>query len=117
MNLDPAKSPVFQDVRVRQALYWALDREAIVKTIYFGFATVANGPIPPTLKQYYDGNVKPLYTHDPKKAGQLLDEAGWKTGSTGVRAKDGQELSFPVMVPSSDQVEINMAQAIQAQWG
>lgn len=115
-QLDPSKSTLFQDVRVRQALYWALDRQGIVKTIYFGFAKVANGPLPPTLKQYWDPNIKPEYTYNPKKAEQLLEAAGWTAGSGGVREKDGQQFSFPMLVPSSDQVEINMAQAMQQQW-
>lgn len=42
---------------------------------------------------YDNPNLKP-FGYDPEKAKQLLDEAGWKTGSDGVRAKDGVRLSF-----------------------
>ena len=41
-----------------------------------------------------DPSLQSLYPHDPAKAGQLLDQAGWTTGSDGIRAKNGQRLEF-----------------------
>lgn len=115
-QLDPSKSQLFGDVRVRQALYWATDRQAIVKSIYFGEAAVANGPIPPVLKSWYEPHTNPNYTLNTGKANQLLDAAGFKKGSNGVRAKGGVKLAWDLIVPSTDQVEIQLATALQSQW-
>jgi peptide/nickel transport system substrate-binding protein len=45
------------------------------------------------------------YKYDPEKAKALLDEAGWKLGSDGVRAKDGQRLSFELQVSGNERVK------------
>lgn len=116
LQMDPAKSRLFQDERVRQALFWATDREGIVKSIYFGFAKVANGPIPPVMSRWYDAKVKPQYSYDPAKANKLLEAAGFKKGKDGIRAKGDLKLSFQVLVPDTDQVEIQMTTAMQSQW-
>ena len=116
LQMDPAKSKLFTDERVRQALYWALDREAFVKSIYFGFAKVANGPLPPVMADWYDSSVNNHYSYNPSKANHLLDAAGFKRGPDGIRANGDLKLSFPVLVPDTDQVEIEMTTAIQSQW-
>lgn len=116
LQLDPTKSKLFLDKRVRQALYWAMDREGIVKSIYFGYAQVANGPIAPIMADWYDSTISPQYKSDPSKAEQLLDAAGFKKGPDGIRANGDVKLSFQCLVPDTDQVEIEMATAIQSQW-
>lgn len=69
------RDPQLADVRVRRAIAHAIDREAIVKTILKGLATVATGLLPPTHWAYSaDG---PAYEYNPKRAKQLLDEAGY----------------------------------------
>jgi peptide/nickel transport system substrate-binding protein len=80
-NLD---RPVFKDVRVREALYHAVDRAFIAKNIYYGFALPVDAPLPPTLPQFYTEDV-PRYSFDPKRADALLDAAGLKRDSNGVR--------------------------------
>lgn len=85
-----ANDPLFQDVRVRQALLYAIDRKAIIKTVDKDFATIANSPISPALKAYYDPSLESKYPYDPEKAKQLLAEAGWKDDGTGKLVKDGQ---------------------------
>jgi len=70
--------PPLDNVKVRQALNYAVDREALVKSVLQGQAVVANGPIPPGLSAY-DPNYKP-YTYDIDKAKQLLTEAGFPNG-------------------------------------
>jgi ABC-type transport system substrate-binding protein len=67
--------PPFDDIRVRQALNYAIDRQAIVDTIFAGQATVANGLFPPML--FVSENDKVFYPYDPDKAKQLLEEAGY----------------------------------------
>jgi peptide/nickel transport system substrate-binding protein len=83
----------FDDVRVRQAISHAIDREAIVKSIFLGHAAATYGPVM-TRWKWYNPAVEQYSQYDPQLAGQLLDKAGWKMGGNGVRAKNGQSLSF-----------------------
>lgn len=78
------EKPAFQDVRVRQAFAHAVDRDFIVKNIYFGFAKSAYSAIPSSMSDFYDDTV-PRYPFDLAKAEALLEEAGLKKGADGVR--------------------------------
>ncbi len=77
--------PIFADVRVRQALSYAIDKQAIVKNILKGDGRVATGPINPLLAPYYNPNVE-AYPYSLEKAQSLLAEAGWRKGPDGVLA-------------------------------
>lgn len=68
------KAAPFNDVRVRQAVMYAIDREAVLDTAWGGYGTVIGAPVPPTDPYYEDLNG--LYPYDPAKAKQLLKEAG-----------------------------------------
>jgi peptide/nickel transport system substrate-binding protein len=74
------------DKRVRQALAHAVDRTALARNVWFGFAVPATGPVPSSQRQWYEEDV-PRYAFDPKRAEQLLDEAGLARGSDGKRFK------------------------------
>jgi peptide/nickel transport system substrate-binding protein len=76
--------PYLKDVRVRQALYHAIDREAYRKVVWFGYGKSAISPVVSTLTQFHDATV-PQYAFDVKKAEALLDEAGAKRGANGER--------------------------------
>jgi peptide/nickel transport system substrate-binding protein len=78
------RRPQFQDVRVRRAIAHAIDKKALAETVWFGLATPATGPIPSYQKQFYTADV-PQYGFDLARAEQLLDEAGYKKGSDGIR--------------------------------
>lgn len=92
-----ATNPLFTDVRVRQAIEYALDRKAMVQNLLKGYGSVASGPIAPALRYYYDPRVK-QYPYDPAKAKQLLAAAGWRPGTGGVLTKDGKPFSFTLDV-------------------
>jgi peptide/nickel transport system substrate-binding protein len=64
--------PPFNDVRVRRAVNYAINKTAIVKLIYQGLAREATSPVPPSLWGHVD---EPLYTYDRAKAIKLLAEA------------------------------------------
>ena len=71
------------DVRVRQAISHAIDRDFIAKRLFFGVGKPATSPIASTTR-FHDPSAK-LQAHDPRAAMQLLDAAGLKPGAGGVR--------------------------------
>src|SRR5262245_24023922 len=85
--------PFFKDKRVRQAMTMLVDRQQMIQTIRFGLGSVATSHFNPASKQF-DPNIKP-WPYDPKRAVQLLDEAGWTDhDGDGIRDKDGVKFSF-----------------------
>ncbi|MGH7268416.1 MAG: ABC transporter substrate-binding protein [Candidatus Rokuibacteriota bacterium] len=86
----------FQDVRVRRALNHAVDRGAIIKAVFRGFATPIDSPLSPFTTGY-----APVGTYDfsPEKAKALLADAGWKPGADGVLRKDGEAFEVSVLTP------------------
>ncbi len=71
--------PPFDDVRVRQALNYAIDREKIRQTAFHGEANMIVEPYPPTSWAYAE-DLADYYTYDPEKAKELLAEAGYPDG-------------------------------------
>jgi peptide/nickel transport system substrate-binding protein len=117
LNLDTTKSTLFQDVEVRQALFYALDREAMLESIYFGFGVVAVGTIPTMSWAYNPDAIEFTYPYDPEMAVQLLEEAGWTdTNGNGVVDKDGQELSFEMNGIAGNAVAEATLSAMQEFW-
>ena len=107
-NLDPEKTPLFQQVEVRQALLYAIDRQSIIDNISLGYGVVANGTQPVLSVAYAPDDIETVYDYNPEMAAQLLDQAGWTLGEDGVRVNaDGLRLSFQVMYgagsPATDQ--------------
>ena len=78
-------NPYLKDIRVRRAIAHAVDRDLIVKTIWFGFGRPATGPVPSVLTQFYSSDLT-KYAFDLKKAEELLEEAGLKHGAE-IRSK------------------------------
>lgn len=89
------RMPPLDDSSVRQALLYALDREAIVAGRLDGRAQLADSPIVPGTWAYSD-DVR-SYQHDPEKALSLLAESGWRINSRGVLAKEGNELRLDLL--------------------
>jgi len=77
------RDPILKDVRVRQAIAYALDRKPMIEYLWRDEAEPARS-ILPTQSWAYNGNV-PAYDHDPEKAKQLLDAAGYPVGNDDVR--------------------------------
>ena len=100
LSLNTTKFPT-DDVSVRQALAWAMDRKAAVKSA-FNEAIPFNGN--PALSQStpdYDASLADAYTHDPAKANALLDQAGWtQRNAEGIRTKNGKPLDIKLVYPA-----------------
>ena len=86
----------FTDVRVRQAISQAIDRDQIVSALLFGHGTAVRGPFPTSYK-WYEPGVEKFNNFNPTKSAALLDAAGWKLGSDGMRAKNGTKLAFTIL--------------------
>jgi peptide/nickel transport system substrate-binding protein len=77
------RDPLLRDERVRQALGYAIDRDAIIKYLWRGLAQPAASVLPPQ-HWAYDADVR-KYSYDPERARQILDQADYKPGADGVR--------------------------------
>lgn len=98
------KEGPFAKKEIRQAANYAINKKALVENILQGTAEIAAGPTPPAFAWAYNEDLQP-YPHDPEKARQLLEEAGY----------DGEELSFYVTEGGSGMLDpIAMGTAIQA---
>ncbi len=87
-NMNPAgvRSPKltwFQSVKFRQAVSFAVDREAIGRQVYAGRATAQFGPVSPANKFFYNPNTR-KYSYDLARAESLLREAGFAKGADGL---------------------------------
>jgi peptide/nickel transport system substrate-binding protein len=92
------KKKPFDELKIRQALNYAVDRATIVDVIQEGTVDLATIPYPKNVPGSAEGMVK-VYEYDPAKAQQLLDEAGWTVGSDGIREKDGEKLTLRLAYP------------------
>lgn len=103
---------VFQDVKVRQALNYAVDKEAIVKNLFMGYATVIDSPAAPSISGYSKAG---SYPYDPNKAKQMLADAGWTPGQGGILQKNGKPLKFTIMTADGTFMnDVVVTEAVQA---
>ena len=88
------------DVRVRRAINLGIDRQEMIDHVLNGYGSPA----------YSGCDQLPWYSetsevaYDPKEAGKLLDEAGWRMGADGVREKDGMKASLNLLFSAGDSV-------------
>jgi peptide/nickel transport system substrate-binding protein len=85
------KHPLFSDKAVRQAMALLVDRKSVEDHIY-GRTGTATGNYVNNPKKFVSTNTKWEFNVD--KANQILEEAGWRKGPDGIRAKDGKKLKF-----------------------
>jgi len=117
LNLDPAVTPLFQDVRVRQALLLAVDRQAIVDEIMLGYGVVAEGTQPPISYAYAPDRNSTRYPYDPERARQLLAEAGWTdSDGDGTVDKEGQAFAFELLHESGSPTTAQVVAYLQDAW-
>ena len=94
---DGNENPAMQDVRVRQAILHAIDRETLVESLFPGLGTVANSGVPNSYAEYNGV----AYEYNPEKAKALLEEAGYDFDRT-----------FRILYYYSDQNSIDFMEAI-----
>lgn len=84
---------------VRKAFEYAINRQQIAKVVYLGYAQPGNTIDPPAIGVWHDPNI-PAVPFDVAKANQLLDQAGFPAGASGVRRANGQPMSYKVLLTS-----------------
>lgn len=108
------KNPLFQDVRVRQALAHGIDVRALIDKVMMGAAVPATSDILPG-SWAYNPNVA-AYPYDPARAAALLAEAGWARGSDGILTKDGRRFSISLMTDAGHKAREQVMMAVQQYW-
>ena len=99
------KKAPFDDIRLRQAIAMAVEREPIVEYGAEGLAVPIHGPLVPTMGGYseeMEKYAKGRYPYDPEKAKQLLADAGWKdTDKDGMVDKDGKPFEAELWISNA----------------
>jgi peptide/nickel transport system substrate-binding protein len=106
--------PQFQEKVVRQALYYAIDKEKWIKDIYYGLPPRTLSYLHPTHWAYNSDLKDP--GHDPGRAAEMLDAAGWKKGSDGIREKNGVKLKFSMSTTAGSKAREQAEAMVQANW-
>ncbi|MDP9365715.1 MAG: ABC transporter substrate-binding protein, partial [Chloroflexota bacterium] len=112
------KHPILQDPVIRQAIRFAIDKDGLAEILTKGRNTradnqyAAGGPL-----DRYNDPALPPDVFDLAQANALLDGAGWVRGDDGVRAKDGQRLSFPMLTYSGFEEYRNGLEVLQSMLG
>ncbi|HET7035377.1 MAG TPA: ABC transporter substrate-binding protein [Thermomicrobiaceae bacterium] len=99
------KHPILKDMTVRKAISMAIDKKSLSDTVTKGRGIVANNQYAKTgpldkYNDYTNVDYQKEYPFDVAGAKKLLDDAGWAPGSDGIRAKDGQRMSFTMLTYS-----------------
>ena len=103
LYLNNAEKP-FDDVRVRQALSYAVDRQQILDLAFDGYGTLLGSSMYPAFSKYFDDELTNYYTYNTEKAKELLTEAGYPNG-----------FDMTITVPSNYQSHMDTAQVIVEQ--
>jgi peptide/nickel transport system substrate-binding protein len=98
------------NLKVRQALFQAIDRDRVVQDVYQGMANKEVNAIPAQFRSLHDPSIdyNKIYPYDPKKAGALLDAAGYPL-------KNGQRFSIELTYPAVAPFEW-VARVVQSEW-
>ncbi|WP_309094372.1 ABC transporter substrate-binding protein [Streptomyces sp.] len=111
--------PSLLDRRVRNALFMAVDREAVIDKVFRGHAVEGEGYIPPRFQDYFwKPSASQKLAYDPAKAAQLLDRAGYRKNGDGKRVgKDGKPLTYRVLCHATDPNDKAVGKYLQEWWG
>ncbi len=99
----------FSNVKFRQAVEYAINRQALIQAIDKGYGKPENGPLPP-VNFWYNNALNNTYPYSPAKANQLLDQAGFKIKNGWRTTPDGKPFTPTLTISSGDtniQIEAN----------
>lgn len=107
------QSALFKEKKVRQALAYAVHKEAMIKAVLFGLGEPTVGPYTPGTWMFNDKIVD--YDFDPERAKSMLAEAGWTdSDGDGWLDRDGRKFSFTLMTNQGNEQRIKIATIAQA---
>jgi peptide/nickel transport system substrate-binding protein len=105
--------PIFSNREARRALVMAVDRTALVRSVFDTLGLVAHGPVTRALSTS-DTTIGLPY--DTAASAKTLDSLGWARGADGMRRRGGVPLAFSLMVPGSSAIRNRLAVLLQEQW-
>jgi peptide/nickel transport system substrate-binding protein len=105
--------PVFGDRETRRALVMAVDRAALVRSVFDTLGLVSHGPATRVLAT---SDTTLGIPYNPEQAGRTLDSLGWRRRADGMRFRGNTPLAFSLMVPSSSAIRMKVAVVLQEQW-
>lgn len=114
-NVKSTTAPGLQDKRVRQALAFGLDMDAVVKSILFGQGTKMVAHHPPASWAAPGAGLN-QYAYNKAEAEKLLTAAGYTKGGDGVFAKDGKPLEFSIVANSGNKTRETLLQVATEQY-
>jgi peptide/nickel transport system substrate-binding protein len=108
-------NPALKDVRVRQAINYAINRPLLVSRVLDGYGQPGSSIIPPIYAAQHYTPTTDAMNYDPAKANQILDAAGYKKDSHGIRVnpKTHQEVSLRLYARSDSQTSQQSVQFVQ----
>lgn len=107
-------NPLVSDLKVRQALLHATNAQQVVQTLFSPNYPQATSVIANSAAGYV--NLADKLKYDPALSKQLLDEAGWKVGSDGIREKDGKKLALTIYESLPQPQNKEVLQLVAQQW-
>jgi len=107
---DPSTNPhpVLYDLKVREAIQYAIDKQKIVDALLYGNVKAGNSAVPVGTF----GCPQPISEFSVEKANALLDDAGWMMGDDGIRAKDGVRMSLKIATTTGNQLREQTEQVL-----
>lgn len=111
--LNEKKSVALADERVRRALSFATDREAILREVLGGRGSASYSLFSKGMTAYSDAGEAYGFRLDESK--RILEEAGWKLNDEGVREKDGVRIEFEIIVPDWAEL-VKTANMVENEW-
>lgn len=106
----------FTEIKFRKAMAYAINLTEIIEIARLGAGEPGSyGIIPPVWKEWFCKEAAEMYTYDPDKARQLLDELNWiDRDGDGIReTPDGREIKFEIYPPSYDPARVRAAEMIR----
>lgn len=108
VDVTQAPHPILGDLKVRQAIQYAIDKQSIVDTLLYGNVKVGTTVLP--TGTFACPQTPAEFSVDKAKA--LLDEAGWKPGADGIREKDGVRMSLKISTTTGNQLREQTEQVL-----
>lgn len=109
---------IYHDIRFRQALSLAINRDEINELLFFGQATLSQGGPHPTNSYYKKEWDEYFIEYDPEKANHLLDEMGLNRGKDGFRLRpDGKKLLLTIEMEIEEPQTIPVIELVKEYWG